>query len=120
MPLRLSERTSNSSALPTISRFVFSRVSLRAFRTRLSSISMFVLAMLKAYTKSWECGVCCSSAETERLGYERQMDSLMTGSGLATRWFVVRDGRVSRSTDKLLIRFQARGKFPKALAVVLL
>ena len=35
MPFRLSERTSSSSALSTISRFVFSRVSLRALLTKL-------------------------------------------------------------------------------------
>src|ERR1041385_6162395 len=47
MPLRLSERTSSSSALSTISRFVFSRVSLRAWCRSFSSISMLVLPTRK-------------------------------------------------------------------------
>jgi len=38
------------AALSTISRFVLSRVSLRALRTKLSSITMFVLPILQAYT----------------------------------------------------------------------
>src|ERR1700686_395010 len=50
MPLRVSERTNNSSALPTISRFVLSRVSLRAFRTNSSSSTMFVLPIKAIYT----------------------------------------------------------------------
>ena len=45
MPLRLSDRTSNSKALATISRLVFRRVNLRAFRTKSSSSSMLVLPM---------------------------------------------------------------------------
>src|ERR1700687_1554868 len=43
MPFRLSDRTSNSRALSTISRLVRSRVSLRALLIKLSSITMFVL-----------------------------------------------------------------------------
>src|SRR5215467_5179231 len=50
MPLRLSERTSNSKALSTIWRFVLSRVSLRALRIKSSSMSMFVLAMNNEHT----------------------------------------------------------------------
>src|SRR6266851_657668 len=60
MPLRLSERTRSSRALSTISRLVLRRVSLRALRTKLSSISMFVLPMPKAYTISLQNGVCSS------------------------------------------------------------
>ena len=49
MPLRLSDRTSNSKALSTICRLLFRRVSFLAFRTRSSSMSMLVL-MRRLYT----------------------------------------------------------------------
>src|SRR6266704_1914661 len=57
MPLRLSERTSSSRAASTISRFVLRRVSLRALRTKLSSITMFGQPINTVYTKWPECGV---------------------------------------------------------------
>src|SRR6266436_2816193 len=50
MPFPLSDRTSSRSAVSTISRLVLSRVSLRALRTKLSSISIFVLPISKACT----------------------------------------------------------------------
>ena len=49
MPLRLSDRTSNSKALSTICRLLFRCVSFLAFRTRSSSMSMLVL-MRRLYT----------------------------------------------------------------------
>src|SRR5713226_5084200 len=74
MPLRLSERTNNSSALSTIARLVLSLVSLRAFRTNSSFSSMLVLLIDKYYTpfyehKVYECGSCshrCTSRYEER------------------------------------------------------
>lgn len=51
MPFRLSERTSNSKALSTICRFVLSRVSFFALRTKVSLMSILVL-MEKLYTNS--------------------------------------------------------------------
>src|SRR6266568_3947990 len=66
MPLRLSERTRSSRAASTISRFVLRRVSLRALRTKLSSITMFVLPINTVYTKCPECGVWGGKGERRR------------------------------------------------------
>src|SRR6266571_7963454 len=66
MPLRLSERTRSSRAASTISRFVLRRVSLRALRTKLSSITMFVLPINTVYTKCPECGVWGGKGERGR------------------------------------------------------
>src|SRR5712692_9632188 len=62
MPLRASERTSNSRAVATIWRFVLRRVSLRAFRTKRSSISMLVLLMEIVYTDLCNLGVCLGTS----------------------------------------------------------
>ncbi len=48
----------SSASRRTISRLVLSRVSLRALRTKLSSISIFVLPISKACTISEDFGVC--------------------------------------------------------------
>jgi len=60
MPFRLSERTSNSSALSTICRFVLRRVSFLALRTKLSSMSMFVLIEWIYTIPRYFCASLCS------------------------------------------------------------
>src|SRR5215467_4360553 len=57
MLLRSSERTSNSKALSTISRFVFRRVSFRALRIKPSLMLMLVRAIESLYTNLGGIGV---------------------------------------------------------------
>src|SRR5208282_2403826 len=84
MPFLLSERTSNSKALSTISRFVLSLVSLRALRTNPSSISMFVLPIGKLYTTFCELCVCLNSEWREsHVLVAREVPRLVRPSGLA-------------------------------------
>lgn len=62
MLLRSSERTSNSKALSTISRFVFRRVSFRALLIKSSSMLMLVRAMQQSYTTFRQNGVSTLSS----------------------------------------------------------
>src|SRR5690242_904729 len=74
MPFRLSERTSNSRAASTISRFVFSPVSFRASRTNLSLISIFVLPMFASSIIFYDLGVLFSPSARKRPGQRQRRD----------------------------------------------
>src|SRR6266478_2493842 len=86
MPLRLSERTSSSRAASTISRFVLRRVSLRALRTKLSSITMFVLPINTVYTKYPECGVWGGKEERGRQEDGGEVESTKCKTGTRGTW----------------------------------
>src|SRR5450759_3133666 len=71
MPLRVSERTSNSKALSTICRFVLRRVSFRALRIKASSMSILVLLMETGYTIHHFCNNLCMPRDLPKTGTPR-------------------------------------------------
>ena len=88
MLLRSSERTSNSKALSTISRFVFRRVSFRALRISVSLMLMLVRAMKSSYTNSDRIGVFMRRINPATEGWHRPSGKikLRLQVSLSTAW----------------------------------